>query len=240
MSQPPYPPEPADPWGRPDHGQAPGQYGPLPGASAGQPGYGWPQPGPSDAAAGTGWGQPQPTGAPGFGQPPYGPPPAGYGHPGGYGPPPAGGRKSPLPWLLGGVGALVLLVVAIVLVVSLGGGPGGSGSARDVAQAFVTSVNEQKEPDRSIFCQSYLEQGGIDADTLPVEPPEDLPDLRLTATLSEVTENGDSATAVVAFEIGTGTQLIEGNYRLDIQKENGDWKICGLDVGDVGIPGLGG
>jgi hypothetical protein len=70
---------------------------------------------------------------PGYGQQ-YGPPQQFPGQPGAYGPPPGQWgpppkKKSPLPWILGGVGALVVVIAVVVgLVFALGGsGSGGLG-----------------------------------------------------------------------------------------------------------------
>jgi hypothetical protein len=86
----------------PQYGQQPG-YGA--GGQSGYPQYGQPQ-----------YGQPQ-YGQPGYGQP-YGQ--AGYG---GYGQPPR--KNKALPWILGGVAVLVVVVVGIVLLVGLGLGASG-------------------------------------------------------------------------------------------------------------------
>ena len=100
--------------------QQPGPYGPPPG-----------QPGPYGPPPGQ-YGPPQP-GLYGPPQQQFGPPPGQWGPPSGqqfpgqYGPPPQ--KKSPLPWILGGVGALVVVIAVVVtLVLTLGGGRGGSDS----------------------------------------------------------------------------------------------------------------
>jgi hypothetical protein len=256
--QPPPPPPGPQPPGQPGYYPAQDPYAPQPGGIAGQPGYGGQQPPyggqpggqfggqygapaqPGQPAQPAGWGPPQQQpGAPPFGQPPHGAGPAGFGHPGGYGPPPTGGRKTRLPWILGGAGGLLAIVVVVVLIVTLGGGSGGSGgtdSPRGVAQAFVTAVNDRTEPDRAIYCESFASQ----AESATPGLPSDLPEFDVRATLGDVTENGDSATAVVTFEVNAAGQTIKGDYKLDIKKENGDWKICGLEVGDLDVPGLGG
>ena len=91
-----------------------------------------------------GYGQ-QGYGQPGYGQP-YGQP--GYGQPGyGYGPPPQKKNKA-LPWILGGVALLVVLVVAIVLVIALGAGGTVTGASQrtlaipDSSPAGVTDTIE--------------------------------------------------------------------------------------------------
>jgi hypothetical protein len=125
------------------YGQQPG-YGQQ---GYGQQGYG--QPGYGQQ----GYGQPgygQPYGQQGYGQPGYGQPygQPGYGQPGyGYGPPPQKKNKA-LPWILGGVALLVVLVVAIVLVIALGAGGTVTGASQrslaipDSSPAGVTDTIE--------------------------------------------------------------------------------------------------
>jgi hypothetical protein len=238
-----YPPQQPGPHGQPGWQGQPGPYGTPPGGVPGQPAYGGhPQqpPGPYGAPGQPGgWGQPQQ----GYGgPPPYGTPPAGLGQPGGYGPPPAP-RKRALPWILGGGGALVVIAVVVVLIFTLGGGGGGgTGSPRAVAEAFVAAVNDQKEPEGQIFCDAFVQEGREVAKGLPGggDVPTDVPDFDVKASLGDVQQNGDNATAVVRFELTSGGESIKGDYNLDIKKEGGDWKICGLEVGNIEIPGLGG
>jgi hypothetical protein len=136
--------------------QQPGQYG----QSGPQPYYGGQTGDPSQQSYGQqpgygqqGYGQPgygQPYGQQGYGQPGYGQPygQPGYGQPGyGYGPPPQKKNKA-LPWILGGVALLVVLVVAIVLVIALGAGGTVTGASQrslaipDSSPAGVTDTIE--------------------------------------------------------------------------------------------------
>src|SRR5690606_20157152 len=145
MSQPPGPgPYPQQP-GQPPGGGFPGQGQPPSGGFPQQPGYGPPQ------GQQPGYGPPQGQQA-GFG-PPQGPPP-GYPPTGGF---PAGGpgpqKKSPLPWILGGVGALVVVGGVILLIVLLGGG--GTGDPESAAN---TALDYLKDGDAeglaSVSCEN--------------------------------------------------------------------------------------
>lgn len=149
MSVPPQQPGP--------YGQQPGQFGQQPGQFGQQPGYGqqpggYPPPAQGFPQGGQqpGYGTP-PSGYPQQGQPapgqqPYGQPgqfnQPGYGQPGGfgdpYGTPP---KKSPMPWILGGVGAVVVIGVVVVLIMTLGGGS--NGTAKDAADSYVAAVNSR-------------------------------------------------------------------------------------------------
>jgi hypothetical protein len=148
MSVPPQQPGP--------YGQQPGQFGQQPGQFGQQPGYGqqpggypppaqgFPQGGQQPGYGTPPGGYPQ-QGQPGPGQQPYGQPgqfnQPGYGQPGGFGDPyGAPPKKSPLPWILGGVGALVVIGVVVTLIVTLGGG---NGTAKDAADSYVAAVNSR-------------------------------------------------------------------------------------------------
>jgi hypothetical protein len=153
------PPQQPGPYGQQpgQFGQQPGQFGQQPGPGQQPGGYppppqGFPQGGqqPGYGTPPGGYGQPQ---QPGPGQQPYGQPgqfgppgqpgqQPGYGQPGGfgdpYGPPP---KKSPLPWILGGVGAVAVIAVVVVLVMTMGGGS--NGTAKDAADSYVAAVNSR-------------------------------------------------------------------------------------------------
>lgn len=133
-----YPPQPGQGgwdqqagWGQPG-GQHPGSqpFPPQGGQYPGQQGGGFP-------------GQQPPAGPQtygGYGYPPqqgYGQQPQGY-QGFGYGQPPK--KKSPLPWIFGGLGALLVIGVVITLVVVFTGGPG---DPKPVAQQAVTMMNEK-------------------------------------------------------------------------------------------------
>ncbi|GGM62529.1 hypothetical protein GCM10012275_36560 [Longimycelium tulufanense] len=264
-----YPPQQPGPYGQ-QPGGWPQQPGPQPGGSdrgqQGQPGFGqtgpqpqqggWGQPpqgGWEQAPQGGQYGQPNPYQTGQFGQPgPYGQqPPGGYdpsqqfggypGYPGGAVPPK---KKSPLPWILGGVG--VLVIGAIVLVIALFGASGGGGSdPRQVAEAFVSSVNNKKPMDDGMVCDSYkarVKQMTEGSKNLPDGiSPEDkkrfedsMKNMSMKASLGSVTTSGDTAKAEVNTELDMGMgKPFQTKLTLDIKKESGDWKLCGF--GGMGI-----
>ncbi|MGW3467677.1 hypothetical protein ACWDKQ_04230 [Saccharopolyspora sp. NPDC000995] len=121
-----YPPQ--QPPGQGGWGQQPGgQYPP----SGGQPQQGYGQPGGAYPQSGP---QPQQ----GFGQqPPYPPQGGGYDQPGLDAPK----KKSPLPWILGGVGGLVVIGLVITLILVFASG--GAGDPRKVAQQGVDKINSK-------------------------------------------------------------------------------------------------
>lgn len=246
MTYPPQQPPGQGGWGQQPGGQNPqqpgGQY-PQPGGqyppSGGQP---YQQPGGAYPPSG---GQQYP--APGYpqqpqaGQQPY---PNPYG---GYGQPPK--KKSPLPWILGGVGGLVVIGAVIALVVVFTGGPG---DPRPVAQQAVDMMNNKDFAGvQSLTCDKQatkiqdmvdmMEGKGSQFDELKdlgvpeAEVQKMIDNLQVEFTLGEVTDNGDN-TATAHFN-GTmsihmevmGQQMDQDvpiNETNDLIVENGEWKLC--------------
>lgn len=148
MSQPPGPqgPYPQWPGGQPPSGGFPQQGGyPQPGGWQAQPQQG-------------GWAQQPPAGQWGP-QGPQGPPPGQFP---GYDPfgdeDDDDGKKSPLPWILGGLGAVVVIGGVILLIILLGGsGAEKGGTARETADAFATRFNERDVAAiKGLLCEADL------------------------------------------------------------------------------------
>ncbi|MDP8927759.1 MAG: hypothetical protein M3O70_04060, partial [Actinomycetota bacterium] len=209
MSQPPGPEGP--------YQQQPGQggYGPPPGyPQPGQQGYPGQQPGQPGPMPGQQPGQPAQPGQPGQ-YPHQGPPPGQYGQqqgppPGQYPPgyDPFGDqqqpKKSPLPWLLGGGAAIVVIgAVVVVLLMTLGGG----GSPEQVADDFVTAMNDRDvDALLELGCDddSTQEEGQAALDKLdlskqPGMPPE-AQQIEVRFERGAVTESGDTANATIAIK----------------------------------------
>lgn len=238
--------------GQGDWGQQGGQYppnGPRPGAQqpGQQPGGGYP---PSGG---------QPYGQPAYGypqqpvygqQPPY-PPQGGYQGFGGYGPPPK--KKSPLPWILGGLGALVVIAVVTTLIIGLSTGSS-AGDPRPVAERAVSMMNEKDFTGlKSISCeqQSAQTQQAIDLMEGKGAGLEQLKEMGATEAdikqlmdsvtfdvrLEAVQRNGDErATAAIAGTIGISgtfqgvdlgsTPATPIDQKLNMVVEDGAWKLC--------------
>ncbi|RRO18071.1 hypothetical protein EIL87_07365 [Saccharopolyspora rhizosphaerae] len=241
MTYPPQQPPGQGGWGQQPGGQHPQQPGgPFP-PSGGQP---YPQPGGAQPPTG---GQQYPQ--PGYPQQPQaGYPQQPFPNPyGGYGPPPK--KKSPLPWILGGVGGLVVLGAIIALVVAFTGGPG---DPRPVAQQAVDMMNAKDFAGvQSITCDrastkvqdmvDMMEGKGSQFDELEsmgvpkAEIQKMVESLEVKFTLGEVTDNGDN-TATAHFN-GTMSlhmdvmgqrmdQDVPINETNDLIVEDGEWKLC--------------
>ncbi|KEI44903.1 Rv0361 family membrane protein [Saccharopolyspora rectivirgula] len=128
--------------------------------------------------------------------------------------------KSKMPWVLGGVGAVVVLGGAAVgLYFLMGGGPG---EADPVAQEVVDKVNahdfqaleDKLCQENKAELQSQLEQ--LEAG-------------RFNIRLGEVIENGNEASAQLkgSWEMGGVSQPVDQVMGLTV--ENGEWKVCDLD-----------
>lgn len=241
MTYPPnYPPAspqpgPNDPWQ-----QQPPSYG-APQYGAPQQPYGAPQPpygAPQYGAPGQPYGAPQqPYGSP---QQPYGAPqqPYGYGAPQpGYPypqPQPAGGNRKGL--IIGGVVAAVVALVVIVGIVIVMMMPSGDERAigkllQDVGATddFSAALDQYFcAGDKELFNFSALEELGIeppDINSLPMEKPDE------SATIGDIKVDGDTATAKIDSETGSGTMYF--------RKESGDWKICMTDSPSLAdMPGM--
>ncbi|MGP4015738.1 hypothetical protein [Saccharopolyspora sp. 5N708] len=275
MTYPPQQPPGQGGWGQQPGGQYP-PSGPQPGGayppSGPQPGGAYP---PSGGQPQQGYGQ-QPYGQPGYGQQGYGQPGGAYPQSGpqpqqGYGQqppyPPQGGdpygqagfgaeppkKKSPLPWILGGVGAVVVIGVVIALVVVFTGGPG---DPRDVAQEGIDKINAKDfaglqgmacQKDQEDFQKmldtfegkgsefAELKELGIsDADIQKM-----IDSMKFEVKLGDVKDNGDNtATAKISGQMTfAGDVEIMGqslgemppmpiDEEIKMIVEGGDWKLC--------------
>ncbi|MDI2027281.1 hypothetical protein QFW96_01610 [Saccharopolyspora sp. TS4A08] len=234
MTYPPQQPPGQGGWGQQPGGQQPGgQFPPSGGQQYPQ------QPG----------GQFPPSGGQQYPQQPGYPPQQPYPNPyGGYGPPPK--KKSPLPWILGGVGGLVVIVgVVITLVIVLTGGPG---DPRPVAQQAVDMMNNKDFAGiQGLTCDKAstevqdmvdtMEGKGSQFDQLedmgipPSEIQRMVDSMEIKFMLGDVVDNGDN-TATAHFN-GTMSLHIEVmgqrmdqdvpiNETNDLVVENGEWKLC--------------
>ncbi|TDD07218.1 hypothetical protein E1181_10340 [Saccharopolyspora terrae] len=250
MTYPPQQPPGQGGWGQQPGGQYPqqpgGQFPPSGGQQyPQQPGtQPYPQPGGAYPPSG-GQQYPQQPQA-GYPQQPY---PSPYGQPG-YGGQPRK-KKSPLPWVLGGVGGLVVIGVIIALVLAFTGGPG---DPRPVAQQAVESINAKDFTAlQSVSCKK--ERAGLQEviDTMEGKGGDvaELKKLGMTdadvkkfvdglsfhATLGNVVDNGDNtASAKVTGEMRATGQImgrdlsqmppfpLDEDFKLVV--EGSEWKIC--------------
>jgi hypothetical protein len=241
MTYPPQPPGPGGWW--PPPGQPGGWPTPQPGPP-GQPGGQFPPSGPQQSYGnqplpGPYWpgGTPPPPG--------YGPPPG----PGLPGPQPGWGagprKRSPLPWILGGGGGLVVvLIIVVILFVTLGGG-----SPQTTAQKTVDILNSgnpqglasvacrKDQPDIQKIRQTLDLSQNPD---LPVSIRRSLQNVKAQFKLLSVAKDSSShASATISLawtnvpsdlppEIEIALHKTQTLPPLDVIKENGDWKVCGL------------
>ncbi|MGW5054097.1 hypothetical protein [Actinokineospora sp. NPDC004072] len=213
-----YPPPPQDPYGgQPQQPQYPqqqqGGYPQQQPPQYGQQPYGTP---PGGQSYGTPPGG-QPYGTPPGGQPyggdPYGQQPGQHGQQP-YGQQPYGQpqKKSPMPWILAGVG-VVVIGVAVTLILVLTGG----NSAQSVADKAAEVIsNKDRAGAQEISCDPE-DSGTGDIDELPGE---------ITATVGTVTESGDTATAPITVKIDG--ESLDGTLKLK-KNSSGDWCVDDID-----------
>ncbi|MFI0464625.1 hypothetical protein ACH347_11140 [Saccharopolyspora sp. 5N102] len=250
MTYPPQQPPGQDGWGQQPGGQYPPSGGQPQQGFGGQPGGAYP---PSGGQPQQGGAYPQsgPQPQQGFGQqPPYPPQGGGFGQPGFDAPK----KKSPLPWILGGVGGLLVIGLVITLVIVFTGGPG---DPRKVAQQGIDAINQKdfaslqplsckKEQEKfqemldtfegkSSEFQDLKEFGLTDADIQKL-----IDGMKIEMKLGEVKDNGDNtATAKVSGNISiTADVEIMGQNVADLMPdqqidedmkmivEDGSWKFC--------------
>ncbi|MEV5536130.1 hypothetical protein AB0L13_04675 [Saccharopolyspora shandongensis] len=247
MTYPPQQPPGQDGWGQQPGGQYPPSGGQPQQGFGGQPGGAYP---PSGGQPQQGGAYPQsgPQPQQGFGQqPPYPPQGGGFGQPGFDAPK----KKSPLPWILGGVGGLLVIGLVITLVIVFTGGPG---DPRKVAQQGIDAINQKDFATlQTLACQKDKEEfqkiidgmegkggdfDGLEEAGLSQEDIKKFIDsLKFDARLGEVKDNGDNtATAKVSITMsasGTimGRDLSEMPAQTEEQEfkmvvEGGDWKLC--------------
>ncbi|HET8641853.1 MAG TPA: hypothetical protein VFM37_07935 [Pseudonocardiaceae bacterium] len=221
--------------GQPGYGQQPGQQGyDQPGhvQQPGQPGYGQ-QPGQP------GYGQPshgaQP-GQPGYGaQPgqPYGTPPGGFGPPPGYGPP---AKRSALPWILGGIGVLVVIALAIGAYFAFGGQ---GNDPQQVAQTVVDEMNKLENADaatiENVLCSADKEAFRQEFDEF-ISGFKELKEqtgegFEAKFTLGDVRTEGDTGSFDIIAEASFQGETNKETIPAQLVREDGDWKVCDLQGG---------
>lgn len=218
MTQPPGPQGPYQQYPQ-DPNQQPGGFGPPPGAQ--QPG-GYPQ------------------------QPGYQQPPPGYQQPQqsyqqGYGEAPQ--KKSKLPWILGGVGALIVIGGAVLLIVLLGGDDGGGGGGGEgkgntpeaTANAFASAFNDRNaDAVEALLCKSDTDMIASRNENLQDTAFKNVPD-GATIAVDRVEKQGD-AKALAHFKV-TGAEQGAAPTGVPLAQTDGAWEVC--FTGAMGSPPAG-
>ncbi|MQA08777.1 MAG: hypothetical protein GEU98_09565 [Pseudonocardiaceae bacterium] len=120
-----------------------------------------------------------------------------------------------MPWILGGVGAVVVIGLAVTLIFALGGG---AGDPKEVADKAIQAMSE-KNPQmaKEVACNPSAAN-----DTVPKQ----LENVQLKVTLDgEITEDGDTASAPIKMEINYlgRSQEVTGNMKL--AQQDGEWCV---------------
>jgi hypothetical protein len=201
------------PYGQPSYGQPPSEPPGYGQSQYGQPSYGQPS-----------YGQPS------YGQPPYGQPsgyPPGPGGPGGpagsgFGPYAAPPPRNKTPWIIGGVGVLAAVGIAVALILVLGSSSNSSGGAKAAVDTLLKAdVNKDLKTAQNVTCDPLHSQ----IDQSFVQDPDK------SYTIGKATSNGKTAT--VASTI-VDSQNTSHNVVFDVHKQNGTWKVCDVSEGGSG------
>ncbi|AHH96406.1 hypothetical protein [Kutzneria albida] len=213
--QPGYPQQPTG--GFPQQPQQPNPYGQPPsGGFPQQPSGGFPQ-------------QPQ------FGQQ--------FGQPGGYPGGPVPGKKSPLPWILGGVGVLVVVVLIVVFVFVKPFGGGTSGSPEDAAKSIVAMLNKKDNAGiRDVTCaklksdvdnaMNKLDPSKMGGSQAASEMAGVTASFSVTGT-SQTSDTSAKAQVTMHFENVPSkyqSYMKDLNGTMTLAKEDGSWKVCGYSM----------
>jgi hypothetical protein len=135
------------------------------------------------------------------------------------------GQRSRLPWILGGVGALVLIGGVILLILLLGdGGDGGNkgSTPQETAEAFAKAFNDRDtEGIKNLLCQTDL-----DAMAKSKKDPQATEYLNLPEsaeiTIVGATTEGDIA---LAHYTATGVKLNAPKF-IPLVKSGDVWGVC--------------
>lgn len=143
-------------------------------------------------------------------------------------------KKSRLPWILGGLGLLVLVAGVIAVVVI-----NASGTPRDAAENFIgVTKQENADPDgvtiddfRPFLCAKTVQRSGPILErqkaTIKKLPPEEREKLSaVDMSVQSVNQQGDTGTVVIVGSVHGGKQ---STNTFSLVKEDGAWKLCHPD-----------
>jgi ketosteroid isomerase-like protein len=119
--------------------------------------------------------------------------------------------------------------ILVTLIAGCGGGGGGSSqqSARDIAQAYVDARNQG---DAAKVCELYSEQliQSLKTSNCVAFVQEQTSGTASDLSLVGVSQQGDQATATIQARVGGSVANAIAPIRLELTRENGEWRISGL------------
>ncbi|WP_106191203.1 hypothetical protein [Umezawaea tangerina] len=132
-------------------------------------------------------------------------------------------------WVFAGVGVLVVAAIVVVVVTMTGG------SAKGTADQLAAELNKGKDANVSTIQSFTCKKDRDKAADIKVNDPgsqgEEFKDVKVTFTVGEVAETGDSATAKLSLKVENVPDkykdfIKDDSVTLKMIKEDGDWKIC--------------
>jgi hypothetical protein len=131
-----------------------------------------------------------------------------------------------------------LVVIAVASAIALGACGGGSDeqSARDVAQEYVDARNQG---DAGKVCELYSDElksslGTSDCVAFVKEQTSGVP---TRVSLVSVQQTDDHATATIRAAAGGETSQATARVRIDLARQDGDWRITNVGAAGGGLPG---
>lgn len=134
-------------------------------------------------------------------------------------------KKSKLPWILGGIGVLVVVGGGVAAVVLLGGGVSKGSTPRETADAFASAFNDRdSEGLRSLLCEANLSsstgkglQDGSAFDDVPENG---------SVEVAKVDDEGpDKAKAHFNRLVG-GKKQSDDTIEIPLTKNGDVWEVC--------------
>lgn len=152
-----------------------------------------------------------------------------FGQPGGYVPPPPPKQRHPLPWILGGVGVLVVAAVVVLIVVLTGGTD--TSTPKSTNDAVVKALNDKDlKTLQGLLCRPEVVPQEINQG---LALGKDLVDVKASAK-GDPSQNGDSATSTIGLRVSAMGQTLQADVRLTLTRRGDTWCV------DAMTPNVGG
>ena len=141
-----------------------------------------------------------------------------------------------MPWILGGIGVLVVIALAIGAFLAFGGS---GGDPQEVAQAVVDEMNKLENADaaklESLTCSAEKDTIRASLDELNAgfkEIKEEAgDDFSAKFILGDVRTDGDTGTFDLTVEASFQGETSSESFTGQLLREDGDWKVCDLGSG---------
>jgi hypothetical protein len=131
---------------------------------------------------------------------------------------------------------LVVIAVASAIVLGACGGGSDEQSARDVAQEYVDARNQG---DAGKVCELYSDElkSSLGTSDCVAFVKEQTSGVATRVSLISVQQTDDQATATIRAAAGGETSQATARVRIDLARQDGDWRITNVGAAGGGLPG---